>query len=128
MTRLCLCGLSLAAILVLAAPSRARADGDGGIVKADGGPAAPANPAPNQAGEEPAPGVPLWVWAGGAIAAALFAVGLMVRMGMNQSPPARLEFPRTVSRADLPPEGHDGNDPYAGNDPYPDDPTAGQQP
>ncbi|HKB05199.1 MAG TPA: hypothetical protein VKD90_23445 [Gemmataceae bacterium] len=72
--------------------------------------------------EEPATGVPLWVWAGGAIAAALFAVGLMVRMGVNTSPPARLEIPKWDPRMDDLPEAQHAPEEYPNE--YPDDPEA----
>jgi hypothetical protein len=118
MTRLCLCGLSLLAVLTLAASPEARGDGGPAVVKPDDAGATPANPAPAAAAEEAPQGTPLWVWAGGAIAAALFAVGLMVRLGMNQSPPARLVMPPI----EIPPaEGQPGEE-Y-----YPDDPSAEQQ-
>ena len=74
--------------------------------------------------EEPASGVPLWVWLGGAIAAALFSVGLMIRLGVNQSPPARLEIPKWDPRMELP-EAQHAPEEYPNE--YPDDPDAQQQ-
>lgn len=73
-----------------------------GLVGADPNQAGAANAAP-AAGAEGAQALPLWVWAGGAIAAALFVVGLMVRLNSNQSPPARLTFPREIPGIDMPP-------------------------
>jgi hypothetical protein len=72
--------------------------------------------------DEPAPGTPLWVWAGGAVAAALFVVGLMVRLGMNQSPPARLAAPQWDPRMDVP-EAEAANEYEVPNE-YPEEPPA----
>jgi hypothetical protein len=82
------------------------------------GPDGPAGNAANPgAGEGAAQGLPLWVWAGGAIAAALFVVGLVVRLNVNPSPPARLTIPREIPGLDMPPPDDTAND-------YPDAPPA----